>query len=546
MRPSFVPVVASGVRASGTREVSANLSGRAAFLPAKPRGPLTGDPKDVVGKAPLEPETYDETPSYTRYEPLFEIASGGMGTVYVGLRLGLAGFARVVAIKRIRANIAEDEEANAALNDEAAIASLVQHANVVAIHDVHERDGELLLVMDYVEGASLADLLRKLRAGAKRLSRGVALRIIYDALCGLHAAHELTDHHGKSLELVHRDATPQNILIGTDGCVRLTDFGIARAVERSVQTDPGLAKGKYAYMAPEHAFAEPLDRRADIFAMGVVLWETLTGRRLFQNRTIREVARGTALGQIPAPSHRGADSPAELDAIVLKAMAPWKDDRYSTAKEFADDIDAFASTVGGLPPATAIAEMLDLVCGEEIAVRAARLREVLKHRAPSLSSRSSIRRRVRPEEMDDAAADPAPEPRATLPTLVDPLVVPGPRPTPTPPEAGSTDVMSLADDGLDAAAIQPASPDDEAPTIVEPAEPIPPSVRPQQASHPRAAALRFSAFLFAAAVWALAAGIFVGRYTAPSAEVSTARRVGVVVLSIAADAQRELASEARR
>jgi len=534
----------------------------------------------------LEETSSHESPSYTRYEPLFEIASGGMGTVYVGLRLGVAGFARVVAIKRIRPNIAEDEEANAALNDEAAIASLVQHANVVAIHDVHERDGEMLLVMDYVEGSSLADVLRKLRAGGKRLSRGVALRIIYDALCGLHAAHELKDHHGRSLELVHRDATPQNILIGTDGCVRLTDFGIARAVERSVQTDPGMAKGKYAYMAPEHAFAEPLDRRADIFAMGVVLWETLTGRRLFQNRTIREVARGTALGQIPAPSHRGADSPAELDAIALKAMAPWKDDRYATAKEFADDIDAFASSVGGLPPATAIADMLDLACGDEIRVRARRLGEMLKHRAPSLSSlssRSSVRRRVRPEEMADASPNASMRGRPTLPTIPDPLVVPGPRPTPTPsgpvgnsaglrapfqsepfqsepfqpdpeasqPEPSESEALALQPevDAPDPERCDPdvlAPPRDAAALTTIPERPAQTDVAVVHSTPGFGPALSFTAFVFAAAVWALAIGILVGRSTAPKVEVSTARRMGVAVLSIAADAQRDMTSDGYR
>jgi len=529
----------------------------------------------MPGPPPEAPDSHDESPSYTRYEPLFEIASGGMGTVYVGLRLGVAGFARVVAIKRIRPNIAEDEEANAALNDEAAIASLVQHVNVVAIHDVHERDGEMLLVMDYVEGASLAEVLRKLRAAGKRLSRAVALRIIYDALCGLHAAHELKDHHGRSLELVHRDATPHNILIGTDGCVRLTDFGIARAVERSVQTDPGMAKGKYAYMAPEHAFAEPLDRRADIFAMGVVLWETLTGRRLFQNRTIREVARGTALGQIPAPSHRGADAPPALDAIALKAMAPWKDDRYATAKEFADDIDAFASSVGGLPPATAIADMLDLACGDEIRVRARRLGEVLKHRAPSLSSlssRSSVRRRVRPEEMTPASPNPSLPGRPTLPTVEVPLVVPAPRPTPTPSDGTRECVTSTAHPLVSE---QPASePPTSEPPMSEkaplelptseqaPSEQVPetqvaivesavaqPVVSQPVVSQPVVtqpsrlrAALRLTAFVFAAAVWALAIGIVVGRNTVPTAEVSTARHVGVAVLSIAADVQRDVAS----
>src|SRR5262245_53623364 len=202
-----------------------------------------------------------------RYELLFELASGGMGAVHVGRRLGAGGFQRLVAIKRMHPSIAQDPESVAAFHDEARIASLVQHANVVAIHDVHQLGDEHLLVMDYIDGVSLATLLGALRAAGKRLSHRGALRIVIDALRGLHAAHELCDRDGRPLELVHRDATPHNILVGTDGCVRLTDFGIARAVARTVHTEPGFAKGKYTYMAPEHAFAEPLDRRADVFTM---------------------------------------------------------------------------------------------------------------------------------------------------------------------------------------------------------------------------------------------------------------------------------------
>ncbi len=338
-----------------------------------------------------------------RYELLFELASGGMGTVYVGRRLGPSGFQRLVAIKRMHPSIVGDPDSVDAFMDEARIASLVQHANVVAIHDV-QRDGEEhLLVMDYIDGASLAVLLGSLRRAGKRISRRVGLRIVCDALRGLHAAHELVGLDGRPLELVHRDATPHNILLGVDGSVRLTDFGIARVATRTVHTDPGFAKGKYAYMAPEQAFAEPLDRRADVFAMGVVAWETLTGRRLFENRTMHEVARGIALGEIRAPSAAGAGTPPELDAIVLRALAPWREHRYATAAAFADALYAFASGEGGLAPSSAVADVLDLACGPLIRERRDRVREVLQ---------STCVRSVRPpaqEASRHALAAPAPE-----------------------------------------------------------------------------------------------------------------------------------------
>src|SRR5262249_25827255 len=163
---------------------------------------------------------------------------------------------------------------------------------------------------------------------------------------------ELTGLDGRPLELVHRDATPHNILLGVDGSVRLTDFGIARAVTRTVHTDPGFAKGKYAYMAPEQSFAEPVDRRADVFSMGVVGWEALTGRRLFEGRTMQEVARGGALGQIAPPSAAGAGTSSAIDRVVMTALAPWRDDRYATAGAFADAIEETMSADGGLAPSS--------------------------------------------------------------------------------------------------------------------------------------------------------------------------------------------------
>ena len=208
-----------------------------------------------------------------RYEVLTQLGSGGMAHVYVGRRHGAQGFQRVVAIKRMRAHLLQDTELTAQFADEARIASLIQHPNVVSIHDVHEENGELFLVMDYIDGASLSELMRELRRRRQRMDVDVALRIAVDTLRGLHAAHELRDYNGTFMNVVHRDATPANILLGRDGSVRITDFGIAKAVVREAETQAGFIKGKFSYMAPEQAADEKLDRRVDVFTVGIVLWE---------------------------------------------------------------------------------------------------------------------------------------------------------------------------------------------------------------------------------------------------------------------------------
>src|SRR5215471_11345221 len=233
-----------------------------------------------------------------RYELLTQLASGGMAHVYVGRRHGAQGFQRVVAIKRMRSHLVQNPELTAQFADEARIASLIQHPNVVSIHDVHEENGELFLVMDYIDGASLAELVKELRRRKQRAPVDVVLRVVVDVLRGLHAAHELRDYTGTSLNVVHRDATPANILIGRDGSVRITDFGIAKAISREAETQAGLIKGKFNYMAPEQATDTELDRRVDIFAMGIVLWELLVGKALFGTKSDLDAIKAVITAEI--------------------------------------------------------------------------------------------------------------------------------------------------------------------------------------------------------------------------------------------------------
>jgi serine/threonine-protein kinase len=261
-----------------------------------------------------------------------------MGAVYLGRRED----GTAVAVKKQHAHLVEDPAAVASFFDEARLAARIQHPNVVSVVDVTMNDGALVLVMEYVEGASLAALQRHLpnRTGRSFHWRE-AVRIVADALRGLHAAHELRDRKGQLLNVVHRDVSPQNLLVGIDGVTRVTDFGVARAAGRlkSTKTDTGIA-GKLQYLSPEQVSRDPVDRRADLFAAGIVLWECLAGISLFQAQTEAETIVRILRGTIEPPSMHANDVPLEVDEICLRALERDPARRYGTAAEFADALES--------------------------------------------------------------------------------------------------------------------------------------------------------------------------------------------------------------
>ncbi|PKN31616.1 MAG: serine/threonine protein kinase, partial [Deltaproteobacteria bacterium HGW-Deltaproteobacteria-20] len=218
-----------------------------------------------------------------RYELIAELASGGMAKVYLARLGGLAGFQRLFAIKHLHPYLHSDNQFVQMFLDEARLAAGIHHPNVVPILEVGASDAGYYLVMEYVEGDTLASLLaRASSVSHPAMPFGISIRIMLDTLEGLEAAHGLTDDYGKRLGLVHRDVSPQNILVGLDGTARITDFGVARAASRLHATKVGQLKGKLAYMAPEQARGGEVDARTDVFAAGIVLWEALTMRRLFR------------------------------------------------------------------------------------------------------------------------------------------------------------------------------------------------------------------------------------------------------------------------
>jgi formylglycine-generating enzyme required for sulfatase activity len=312
-----------------------------------------------------------------RYELLLELASGGMATVYVGRQRGAGGFERLVAIKRMHKHLAESPEVVASFMDEARVASTIRHPNVVSVHDVYSHEGELFLVMDFVDGVSVAQLFKAALQNSVKIPRGAAIRILAQALHGLHAAHEQRDLSGNGLGIVHRDATPHNLLLGEDGSVRITDFGVAKAHERSVHTETGVAKGKIAYMSPEQARAQHVDRRTDVFAMGITAIEILSGRRMFEGHTNVQILVAVSTGNMPALSELNLVLPTELETIVVKAIAHDPDARWQTADDFATALEQFASSSGVAEGQRDLARTVKTLFSETLEKRRARLRQVL-------------------------------------------------------------------------------------------------------------------------------------------------------------------------
>ncbi|MEZ4223240.1 MAG: serine/threonine-protein kinase [Polyangiaceae bacterium] len=367
-----------------------------------------------------------------RYEVLIPVASGGMATVYLARAQGLAGFEHEVALKLTHGHLREDSEFVESLMDEARLAGRIRHPNVVSVLDVGEDPHGVFIVMEYVEGDSLANVLRLLRDENQRVPPDIALRLLDDVLMGLHAAHELRDESGQPMNVVHRDVTPHNILVGLDGIARLTDFGIAKAATRLSNTSTGLVKGKIAYMAPEQAQGRPIDRRCDVWAAGVVAWETLAGTRMYEGPN--EAAILLKIVREPPTRLRTVrrDLPTELDNAVAKALQLNVQHRYESAEQFAQGLMT-AAAAGGLRPAERrdVSAYLEPLLEPRLRARRTKMLEIqaLRRRmgelaAPNVATASSTGMRVpRPTGAD---SEPPPEGTATI-AMAEPMPAEGTR-----------------------------------------------------------------------------------------------------------------------
>jgi serine/threonine-protein kinase len=329
--------------------------------------------------APPVPNSPARTQRYLgRYELIGELARGGMGTVYLARHAGEAGFQRLFAIKVMHPHLAEETEFVDMLRDEARLAARIHHPNVVAIVDIGIQDDWHYVVMDYVEGPPFGTLIK--RAGSEpNLER--IINVVVDTLEGIHAAHSLTDDEGEELHLVHRDVSPQNILVGADGVARITDFGIAKAETRIASTRPGTRKGKLAFMAPEQITNDELiDKRADIWAAGVVLWTGLTGRNLFKGESDAATIHAVLSKEISPPSQVGRKPPEFLDEVVMRALERDQAKRYSSALEMADALRTAAVMNGLKCSRQQVAKWVGELFGEELGLRRKAIRAVARRR----------------------------------------------------------------------------------------------------------------------------------------------------------------------
>lgn len=287
----------------------------------------------------------------SKYEMIRPIASGGMATVYLGRIIGRGGFQRLVAIKKMHPHLAQNVDFVSMFLDEARLAASIHHPNVVGTLDIDESSDGLGLVMEFIEGTSLFKLYAAARKTDTRVPLPIVLRIMLDSLAGLQAAHDLVNADGFMLNLVHRDISPQNILVGLDGISRITDFGVARAEERLIETSDGSMKGKLAYMCPEQLRGEALDRRADVYAAGVCFWELLAGRRLFSAESGAATVSKVLKGATEAPSVYTPGIPSAIDVVVMTSLLAGNA-RYPSANAFAEAIEQ-AAQQSGVPIASA-------------------------------------------------------------------------------------------------------------------------------------------------------------------------------------------------
>ena len=267
--------------------------------------------------------------TFGRYQLLKKIATGGMAEIYLARQQGLEGFEKLLVLKRILPHLAENEEFVEMFLHEARVAVRLNHPNIVQIYDLGESDGSFFIAMEYIHGEDARKVWKQADACGNSIPVPLVCRIVQDAAAGLDYAHKKSDQNGNALHIIHRDVSPQNILVSFEGAVKVVDFGIAKAADQATVTRSGVLKGKYSYMSPEQASGKEIDQRTDQFALGIVLWELLTCRRLFKRGTDIQTLAAVTECKIELPSRVNPRVPVDLDAIVMKALARDADDRYT-------------------------------------------------------------------------------------------------------------------------------------------------------------------------------------------------------------------------
>jgi serine/threonine protein kinase len=282
-----------------------------------------------------------ETKAVGKYRVVCELGQGGMANVFLAVAQGTGGVSKLVVLKALRPELASEADALAMFLDEARLAAQLNHGNVVQTYEVGQNDDRHVIVMEYLEGQSLAKIVRCAEAAGQRLPLALHLRVITHALEGLHYAHEFKGYDGQPLHLVHRDVSPQNVFVTYDGRTKLLDFGIAKAATSTTHTLTGTVKGKIAYMCPEQMSGETVDRRADVYSVGCMLWAAAAGRNLWKDVTDANVLLDVMTGATPTPKSVNPSCDDELSRIVMKAIASDPENRYASASELQADLERY-------------------------------------------------------------------------------------------------------------------------------------------------------------------------------------------------------------
>jgi serine/threonine protein kinase len=293
------------------------------------------------------------------------LATGGMAQIYLARQSGLGAFERHVVLKTILRERASDERFVTMFLDEAKLAATLNHQNVAQVYEVDQADGAYFMAMEYVHGENARAILEHTLRRGWTIPLELALMIVSGAAAGLHHAHERRGKQGQPLNIVHRDISPANIMVGFDGSVKVLDFGIAKAEERVTKTVGGMIKGKYGYMSPEQCKGKPIDRRSDIFALGICLYELTTLRRAFKGNDDFETMKRIVAGDVIMPSVAVSGYPRELEAIILTALASDPNARFQTAQEMIEAIDAFAVRAKLTGSATALGRFMTQLFGSK-------------------------------------------------------------------------------------------------------------------------------------------------------------------------------------
>jgi len=434
---------------------------------------------------PLAPDAFSGR-KLGKYEVLCRLSTGGMAEIFLASQRGLAGFRKLVVLKQILPDIAGEEEFVQMFLDEAKVTAAFNHPHIAQVFDLDVADGELFLAMEFVPGATLVEVAKACRAAGEPIPVGFSLEAVRDTALALHYAHTFTDPLGRPSSVIHRDVAEKNIMVTYEGVTKLLDFGIAKSLARTGRTQVGMVKGTSGYMSPEQILGEPLDSRSDLFSLGVVLHELLTGLRLFHAKTPQAGASAVLHGQIPPPSRVNKAIPPELDVIVLKALERRKEERYATTLEFARALERAVGPLFWHPEQSA--ELIRRHFSE----RREQTRQLLvAERATSGESTGQVNvaQFLSPTTLPEAPALP-PEP-GTVPSLPNlPQITPQLPPTPRPSYAGLPAVKAPAQEAPQAKPPTPRPSYAGLPAVKPPAPPPREETQAKPPTPPRGAPRR--------------------------------------------------------